>query len=372
MKKQICTRCVMDNIGDDTIKFENDGTCNYCNYALSRKDSVYYPNDEGKLKLQEMIKLIKEDGKNKEFDCLMGISGGLDSSYLALLGAQKWGLRILAVHIDDGFDTNIAKQNIKKLCDELNIKLVIERPDKSQYMDLVKGFIRAGVPAIDTPQDNVLLASLNKYSKKHKMKYFLSGANFSLESILQRGNGHYAADKVHILDIHRLYGEVAITTLPLISIFERYIGKKYISRIKTIRPLDFINYNKNKAINELQDKIGFKYYGGKHYESVFTRFVQNYYLPNKFRVDKRKSHLSSLIISDQMTREEALEELKKPMYKYHQMEEDINFILNEIGMSRSEFDKIMQEPGKSHLDYKVSKFTLFASVARRFRKILSN
>jgi hypothetical protein len=319
-----------------------------------------------------MIKLIKEDGKNKEFDCLMGISGGLDSSYLALLGAQKWGLRILAVHIDDGFDTEIAKQNIKKICNELNIKLVIERPDKSKYMDLIKAFIRAGVPAIAIPQDNVLLACLNKYSKKYKMKYFLSGANFSLESILQRGNGHYAADKVHILDIHRLYGEVDISTLPLISLFERYIGQKYISRIKTIRPLDFINYNKDQAITELQNKVDFNYYGGKHYESVFTRFVQNYYLPKKFRVDKRKSHLSSLIISEQITREEALEELKKPLYKHNQMEKDINFILNEIGMSRTEFDKIMEEPGKSHLDYKVSRFTSFASLARKFRKILSD
>lgn len=372
MEKQICTRCVMDNVGDDTIKFEADGTCNYCNYALSRMDNVYYPNDEGKNKLDRMIMKLKKEGKNKEFDCLMGISGGLDSAYLAFLAAKKWGLRILAVHIDDGFDTVIAKQNINKLCIALDIKLIIERPDKLQYMDLIKSFIRAGVPSIAIPQDHVLLACLNKYAKKYNMKYFLSGANFSLESILQRGNAHNAADGVHVMDIHKLYGEVPLTTIPLITLFEKYVGQKYISRITTIKPLDYIDYNRNRAIRELKDNVGFDYYGGKHYESVFTKFVQAYYLPKKFGVDKRKSHLSSLIISGQMTREEALEEIRRPLYEYNQMEEDIKYILREIGMSHAEFDKIMKEPVKTHLDYKVSILTSFASIARRFRKLLSD
>ncbi|QOR66329.1 N-acetyl sugar amidotransferase [Cytobacillus suaedae] len=372
MKKKVCTRCVMDNIGDETITFEQDGTCNYCNYALSRIDTVYFPNEEGKQKLVSMIKLLKEQGKGNEYDCLMGISGGLDSAYLAYLGAKEWGLRILAVHIDDGFNTEIATRNIENLCNKFNIKLIIEKPDKIQYMDLIKSFIRAGVPSIAIPQDNVLQACLKKYAKKYNLKYFLSGANFSLESILQRGNGHVAADGVHIRAIHQKYGENPLTTLPMITLFDRYIGQKYISKIKTIRPLDYIEYNRIRAIQELSDNAGFYYYGGKHYESIFTKFVQVYYLPKKFNVDKRKSHYSSLIVSNQLTREEALKNLSKPLFNEQQMEEEITFILGEIGMAREEFDRIMVEPGKAHNSYKMSLFNNFSGTARKFRGLLSN
>lgn len=372
MEKQVCTRCVMDNVGDDTIVFQDDGTCNYCNYAVSRFDTVYFPNSEGKQRLESMIKLLKEEGKGKEYDCLMGISGGLDSAYLAYLGAKEWGLRILAVHIDDGFNTDLAKQNIENLCTKFNIKLIIEKPNKDQYMDLIKSFIRAGVPAIAIPQDNVLQACLKNYAKKYNLRYFLSGANFSLESILQRGNGHVAADGVHVRAIHKKYGEVPINNLPIITLFDRYIGQKYISRINTLRPLDLVDYNRERAIKELRENAGFNYYGGKHYESIFTKFVQVYYLPQKFGVDKRKSHYSSLIISEQMTREEAQEELRKPLYEEENMESEITFILNEIGMSRDEFDKIMNEKAKSHNNYSKSLFTNFAGLARKFRAFLSD
>lgn len=315
---------------------------------------------------------IKKEGEHKEFDCLMGISGGLDSAYLAYLGAKEWGLKILAVHVDDGFDTDIAKQNITKLCNKFNIYLVIEKPNKTQYTDVIRSFILAGVPGIAIPQDNVLQACLKRYAKQYDINYFLSGANFSLESILQRGNGHVAADGVHIKAIHKLYGETHLDDLPLITLFDRYIGQKYISHIKTIRPLDLIDYRKDRAIKELEENADFNYYGGKHYESIFTKFVQVYYLPHKFGVDKRKSHFSSLIVSGQMTREEAFEELKKPLYNEEEMEKDITFILNEIGMSRESFDKVMSEPGKPHRDYEVSRLSNFSGVARKFRKVLSD
>lgn len=370
MEKQVCTRCVMDNVADDTIVFEPNGTCNYCNYALSRKDTVYYPTSEGKQKLGSMINLLKEEGKGKEFDCLMGLSGGLDSTYLAYFGAKEWGLRILAVHIDDGFDTEIAKQNIKKLCNKFNIKLIVEKPDNEQYMDLIKSFLRAEVPGIAIPQDNVLLASLKNYAKKYDLKYYLSGANFSLESILQRGNSHVASDGAHVKAIHKIYGDVPLNNIPLTTLFERYFSQKYISRINTLYPLDLIDYNRDRAIQELQKNADFDYYGGKHYESIFTKFVQVYYLPKKFNVDKRKSHFSSLIVSGQMTREEALEELKKPLFDEIEMENDINNILNMIDMNREEFDKLMQEPGKSHREYKVSVLTNFSGMARKYRKFL--
>lgn len=372
MGKQICTRCVMDNVGDHTIGFNSDGTCNYCSYALSRINQVYYPNAKGKDRLKSMIRVLKEQGKNRDYDCLMGLSGGLDSSYLAFLGARKWGLRILAIHVDDGFDSDIAKNNILNLCNKLHIKLIIEKPNKNQYMDLIKSFIRAEVPGIANPQDNILLAYLKNYAKENQLEYFLSGANFALESILQRGNAHNAADGTHIKDIHRRFGEIPISDLKLITLFERYIGQKYFDKIKTLRPLDFIDYNNKKAINDLKDNVGFNYYGGKHYESIFTKFVQVYYLPNKFGVDKRKSHLSSLIISGQMTREKALNELEKPLYDEYLMEQDINYILNQISMSRTEFDQIMSRPGKPHKQYKTSVLANFAKIARKYRGLLSD
>lgn len=372
MRVQICSRCVMDDFSDKTIRFETDGTCNYCNYALSRMNHVYFPNEEGKKKLDALIETIKRDGEGKDYDCLMGISGGLDSTYLAFLGAQKWGLRILAVHVDDGFDTEIAKSNIEKLCAKCGIKILYYKPDPNQYFDVTRAFIRAGVPNIAIPQDNVLLACLNKCAKEHKMKYFLSGANFALESILQRGNGTVAADGTHIKAIHKIFGETPLTDLPLINLFERYIGQKYISRIQTVRPLDLINYNRDRAIKELNKEVGFDYYGGKHYESIFTKFVQVYYLPKKFGIDKRKSHFSSMIVSGQMTREEALNQLNEPLYDPIQMGKDLEYLLEKIWMNRNEFNKIMSEKGKDHTDYEVSKWVFFSSLARAFRHFLSD
>mgnify|MGYP000958555964 CR=1 FL=1 len=370
MKEQVCNRCVMDNIADNTIEFQSDGTCSYCNYALSRMNGTYFPNELGEEKLGSILSLIKEDGRDKQYDCLMGLSGGLDSAYLAYLGAKEWGLRILAVHIDDGFNSDIAIKNINSLCNNLGIELKIVKPNKREYMDLIRSFIRAGVPSITIPQDNIFQAYLKIYAKKFKIKYFLSGANFALESILQRGNGHFAADNVHIKEIHKKYGEIPLSKLKTINLFERYIGMRYIDKIRTIKPLDFIDYNREKAINELKENAGFNYYGGKHYESIFTKFVQVYYLPIKFGIDKRKSHYSSMIVSGQMTREEALEELNKPLYNQENIEKDIEFILNEINMERREFDLIMNKPSRSHNEYKMSLFIKLASIARKHRKLL--
>lgn len=352
MEAKVCARCVMDTTGDDRISFKADGTCNYCNYAIERMSEEYFPDEKGKRQLEEMVRLLKEEGAGKKYDCMMGLSGGLDSTYLAYLGAKKWGLRILAVHIDDGFDTPVAVQNIKNLCERCGIHLINESPDERQYMDLLKAFIRAGVPSIALPQDNVLQACLLKHAKANGIRYFLSGANFALESILQRGNGHVAADGVHIRDIHRKYGERPLTDLPIIDMFERFLGQRFIHRVVTFKPLDFIDYNRDRAIEDLEDNAGFNYYGGKHYESVFTRFVQVYYLPRKFKVDKRKSHLSSLIVSGQMTREDALSELEKPLYVEDTMEQDIDFILSKLDMERVEFDQLMKMPPRSHDSYK--------------------
>jgi len=360
----------MDNVGDPLIKFESDGTCSYCNYAISRMNGVYFPNEIGQRRLEKMINLLKKSGKGKHYDCIMGISGGLDSAYLAYLGSEKWGLRILGIHVDDGFDVPVATQNVNNLFANCHIALEIIRPNKEQYMNLTRSFLLAGLRGICIPQDNVLVAALFKSAEKYKIRHFLSGANFASESVLQR-TGNNAEGIVHMKAIQKQFGATPIDELPLISLFDRYIGYKYLKNQKYIRPLDWIDYNYKKAIEELKN-VEFNYYGNKHWENILTKFLQVYYLPKKFNRDIRKSHLSSLIVSGQMTRDVAIEELKKPLYDEDSMNKDIDYILSQLKMSWDEFNRLMNAPPKKHTDYKYSFLTKYGGIARKFRKILSD
>ena len=351
-----CTRCVMDDTSDSTIIFDEHGYCNYCTKALSEiNTTVYFPGAEGKRRLVTMLDEIKTYGRNKEYDCIMGISGGLDSSYLAYLG-YTWGLRILAVHIDDGFDTDISKSNIQKLVDAAHIKMITIRPDARQFNDLTKAYMKAGVPNLAVPQDNVLFAFLYSAVRENGIKYFLTGGNFALECILQQGNSYNAMDVVNIKDIHRRFGTEPIDKLRFISSYKKYYDMK-VTGLKTLRPLNLVDYNRNRAFKELKDFCGFEYYGRKHLENILTAFVQLYWLPKKFGVDKRTSHLSSMIVSGQMTREEALKELAEPMYDEAMMNAYIAIIKKKIGISDSEFDAIMKEPPHQHTEYKTDRVT---------------
>ena len=368
MEQRVCKRCVMDNVGDPQIIFDENGVCNYCKAAEEANRKCYFPNDEGKRRLDEIVNKIKEERKNEKYDCMIGLSGGLDSSYLAYIG-YKYGLRMLAVHIDDGFDTEITKRNIKRIQETFNIDLIVEKPNKALFADVTKAFIRAGVPNIAIPQDNVLFATLYKYARQNHISCFLSGSNFALESILQKGNSYDASDKVHIKDIHRKYGELRLTKeLPLISIFDRRVKYQYIYKIRTLKLLNYINYEAKSALRELNETCGFEYYGDKHCESVFTKFMQRYYLPTKFNVDKRKSHYSSMILSGQMTREQALMKLQEPLYDKNDLENDISYILDHLKMDRKEFDQIMKSTPRSHNDFKKSTFNQFVHFILRFRK----
>ncbi len=352
-----CKRCVMNDASDPTISFDENGYCNYCTKALSEiNTTVYFPNDIGKKKLEAMISKIKEENKDKAFDCIMGISGGLDSAYLAYLGF-KWGLRILAIHIDDGYDTEISKRNITKLCNTANIELRTITPDADQFNDLSLAYMKAGVPNIAVPQDNILFAFLYSTVKKEKIKYFLSGGNFALESILQQGNTWNAMDTVNIKDIHKHFGTKKIDKLKFISSYEKYLNIKRGIAV-TIRPLNYINYDRDTAIQELKEFCGFEYYGGKHLENMFTAFAQLYWFPCKFGVDKRYSHLSSMIVSGQITREEAMKELSKPVYDEEKMSEYIRIIKNRLCITDDEFEKIMVAPTHAHEDYRIDKLSI--------------
>jgi len=365
---QRCTRCVMDNKQDNFISFDQQGYCEYCIEALKNKNLVYFPNTEGRDKLDRLIDKLKKEGKGKKYDCLMGISGGLDSSYLLYLGYQ-WGLRILAVHVDDSFDAPIATRNIEQLCDKCNIDLKVLKPDEEQFCDLTRAFVYAEVPNLAMPQDNILFAELYNLAKKHNVKTFLSGGNFALESILKPDGSVNCFDLGHIRDINKRYGTKPINKLNMMSNYQRVLDR-YLFGIKTVRPLNYIDYNKNKAIKELNEFCGFVYYETKHCENILTKVNQLYWLVKKFGDDKRTSHLSSLIVSGQMTREEALAELNKPPYDKEQMESDIEFFCNKINISVKDFNTMVSRPGKSHDEYKVS--CIYKFVRRFFsRWILS-
>ena len=369
MNYKICQRCVMDNNGDSQITFEPDGTCNYCNYALKRIESGYFPNDRGRELFNNAVALMKKKGKKQKYDCMMGLSGGLDSSYIAYLFSRA-GVRILAIHIDDGFNTPLAKKNIENLCKNCNIELIVVKPNCEEFVDLTRSFILAGLPNICVPQDNILFKNLNDFSKNSKTKFNLSGANLALESIQQRENFGNPYDKTHILHIHKKFGRYKLKQIKIMGLVEKYIGQKLFSKQKTLRPLNWIDYNRERAIKELE-AIGFYYYESKHSESYLTKFMQSYYMPAKFNTDVRKSHLSGLIVSGQLTREEALVELKKNPCE-NLGKEELDFIINKLNFTKEQFDEIMKSPPKKHSDYKQSFFIKFEKTARKFRRFLAD
>ncbi|MBQ0004613.1 MAG: N-acetyl sugar amidotransferase [Clostridiales bacterium] len=348
----------MDNKSDEKISFNEKGECNYCADARKEINTItYFPGSKGKTLLDKLISEIKEANKDKEYDCIMGISGGLDSSYLAYLG-HLWGLRILGIHIDDGFDTDVSKENIRKLCEAANIELKIIKPDKEQYIELIKAYMKAGVPNLAVPQDNILFAYLYKIAKETKIKYFLSGGNFALECILQQGNTYDTMDVINIVDINRRFGKSNLDKLEFCSSYKKYYMQKT-KQIINVRPLNYIDYNRDRAFKELADFCGFEYYGSKHLENIFTAFVQLYWLPKKFGVDKRHSHLSSMIVSGQLTRNEAIELLQKPAYDAELMDSYIEIIKDVFNFSDDEFDNLMAQEKHYHEEYKTDKFGKF-------------
>jgi len=363
-----CNRCIMDDVADKYIVFDEAGYCNYCSNTLKQLGTVYFPNVEGEGRLKNLISEIKAQGKNKKYDCIMGISGGLDSSYLAYLG-HLWGVRVLAVHIDDGYDTEISKNNIKKLIDKTGFDFEVITPDAEQFNDLTLAYMKAGVPNIAIPQDNILNAFLYQKVKEYNIGYFLSGDNFALECIMQKGNTYKSRDVVNLKDIHNRFGRKPISNLLFMSTLQKEIMELF-HTVKKVTPLNLVDYNRERAFRELNDFCGFEYYGGKHLENILTAFIQLYWFPKKFGVDKRKSHLSSMIVSGQMTREQALEEMQKPLYEEKQMEQYMSFIKDKLGVSDEEFSNLLNVEPHQHQDYAIEDDTITYRIIRALYKLV--
>lgn len=347
---QMCTKSVMDT-SDPWIEFNEEGVCNHVlNYERYEKIEKL-SSEQQKIETEKMVAKLKSDGKGKEYDCIMGLSGGVDSSYMAWYVTQKLGLRALVVHVDTGWNSELAVNNIQSIVQKLNLDLHTLVIDWEEIRDLQLSFFKASIANLDVPQDHSFIASLFQEARKYGIKYIMNGSNMSTESILPNAWGYSSSDARHLKGIHKLFGKVKLKSYPVFSLFKKYFYYPYFMKMETITPLEFIEYNKDEAKKFLIEELGWRDYGGKHYESKFTKFFQAHYLPEKFGYDKRKAHLSSLIVSGQMTRDEALKELKHPLYDPIELEEDRIYFAKKLGISIDEYYQIMAKPPKTYIDY---------------------
>ena len=354
---RICTRCVMDTTAEE-ITFDADGVCSFCHYFDREIKPVLERaySGEGEGVLERIVESIRESRRGKPYDSVLGISGGTDSSYLAYL-AKELGLRPLVVHVDTGWNTPESEKNVKSLVSHLGFDLEIIRVDWEEMRDLQIAFYKASVKNCEIPQDHAFLAALYRKIAEVGLHYILTGGNFWTESILPRSWGYNAGDLRHLLAIHRRFGTKPLRNFPMLSFWKRYFYFPFIRGIKEVRLLNYVPYNRAEAKRILSEKFGWQDYGLKHYESVLTRFFQGYYLPTKFGIDKRKAHFSSLILAGQMTREQALEELKKPPYpSEEQLQADKAYIAQKLGLSLSQWEEILVLPPRDHYEFPTSEF----------------
>lgn len=354
---QQCTKCVLDTNDDPFINFDENGVCNHCrNYTLLEKKHVI-KGDEGIKFFSEKINEIKQEGKNKKYDCVLGLSGGVDSSYLAYI-AKKEGLRPLVVHFDNGWNSELAVKNIHNIVSKLGFELYTYVINWEEFKDIQLSYFKANVIDIEAITDHAIIATLYKLAADYNIKYILSGYNIVTEAILPQAWVFNKQDSVNIKAIHKAYGTVPLKTFP----FLEPLKKRYYSvvrKIETVPLLNYIEYNKNEVKKLLIEQLDWKDYGGKHYESVFTRFYQGYILPHKFKVDKRKAHLSTLINSGQITKEEALKELEKPIYDSVQLEIDKEFVLKKMGMSKADFETYISQAPRNHRAFETETYSYF-------------
>lgn len=350
---QVCINCVMDS-SDPTIIFDSNGQCDYCNNFYENILPNWNTGHLGKEKILKVVEKIKHDGRKKDYDCIIGISGGLDSSYLAHLAVTEFGLRPLFFHVDAGWNSDLSTHNIQKLMDGLGVDLYTEVVNWEEMKDLQRAFIKSQVPDIDTPQDLVFFSSLYNFAARNNFKYILTGGNYSTECVREplAWGAYYQTDMKYVKDIHNKFGERRLETFPTCDIFRYKILYRLIYGVRVIKPLDNVPFIKNEAEELLKRLYGWQGYQHKHHESRFTRFYESFWLPRKFGFDKRKNHLSSLILTKQANRDEVLSRISKPELPEEEMMHEFEYVAKKLDFTTDELWSYFYGENKTFKDYK--------------------
>ena len=344
---RICSNCIMDTT-DPNITFDERGWCDYCcNYHKNIVPN-WHTDERGEKELLKIAEKIKKEGNGKDFDCILGISGGLDSSYATYIAKEKMGLRPLIFHVDAGWNTQQAVGNIEKLVDGLGLDLYTEVINWEEMKDLQVAYFLSQMANMDDPQDIAFFSALYKFARKYKIKYVLTGANYSTECCREPGEwgGYPGIDKTLIKDIHRRFGKIPLKTFPIVDIFTYKIYYKYVLGMKIVKPLNYVPYIKKDVEKLLEERFGWQKFVHKHHESRFTRFYEDYWMPGKFGYEKRRAHFSSLILTNQMTRDEALERISKPELDEQFLIQEFEYVANKLGLSVEELQTIFKGKNK--------------------------
>jgi N-acetyl sugar amidotransferase len=355
----ICSNCIMDT-SDPNITFDARGWCDYCNGFHENILPNWHPDQRGERELATIAEKIRESGKGKDFDCIIGLSGGLDSSYLAYIAKEKMGLRPLLFHVDAGWNTDQAVGNIEKLVDGLSLHLYTEVINWEEMKDLQVAFLRSQIADQDLPQDAAFFSMLYKFAREHKIKYVLTGGNFSTECCREpeEWGGYPGIDKTLFNDIHAKFGQRPLKTFPLIDILKYKLFYKYVIGMEVVKPLNMVPYIKKDAEAKLGALFGWEKFLHKHHESRFTRFYEDYWMPRKFGYEKRRAHFSSLIMTGQMTREAALARIASPELDEHTLKREFEYVATKLDLSVDELQMIFEGKNKTFRDYKNKKFLI--------------
>lgn len=356
---QICNSCIMDT-SDPNIHFDEQGVCDYCNNFKNTIKPSWHTDEKGAEELRQLATKIKKEGEGKDFDCIIGLSGGLDSSYAAHIAVNKMGLKPLLYHVDAGWNTDQAVGNVEKLVDGLGLDLYTDVINWQEMKDLQLAFLKSGIPDQDLPQDAAFFSSLYKFARKNKIKYVITGSNYSTECCREpeEWGGYPGIDKTLILDIHQKFGNKFLKSFPLVDILIYKIIYQRLLGMQIVKPLNMVPFIKKDAEKELNHLYGWLPFQHKHHESRFTRFYEDYWMPRKFDFHKRRAHFSSLIMTGQMTREGALERISKPEMDEHFLKQEFEYVANKLGVSVKELQDIFDLENKTYRDYRNKRFLI--------------